>query len=158
MKTKGAAMRFIGSIYTSGKPDVVEYLDSLNKTGLTGSNDKVLLYIYRTDWGGPSLFDVDLYINSEHQGKLDKKDIKIIELDKDGDITISSTPRANTGLKIKVEYGKKYYIQATQVVNSAASPNSIQVGVGGQEFRLKEGKQGLLEYDALKFRFECGYK
>jgi len=153
MKTKGAAIRILGSIYTSNKPDVLHYLDSLNNVDLKETNNKILLYFYRTDWGGPSLYDIDVYINSEYYDKLEKRDFKIIELDKDGEINISNSQKANGGLKIKVDYGKKYFINATM-----SSSNSIYVGIGGQEFILKDEKQGLFEYDVVKFRIENGYK
>jgi hypothetical protein len=157
MKTKGAAIRILGSIYISNKPDLGHYLDSLNKVNFI-DKDKIMLYFYRTDYGGPSLYDINIYINSESYGKLEKRDFQKIELDKDGEIIISNSQKTNNGLKIKVEYGKKYFINATQIVNSMSSSNSIYIGIGGQEFLLKNEKQGLFEYDVVKFRIENGYK
>lgn len=150
--TKGATTRILGSIYSSGNLDIHHSLDSLNNMDL--KENKVLLYFTRNDWGGPSLFDIDLYIDSKYQGKLVKKTAKIIELDKEGEIIISNSQKSKDGLKLKVEYGKKYYIHARQIVNSDASANGLQVGIGGQVFLLKDEKYGLLDFDVIKFNLD----
>lgn len=146
--TKGATTRILGSIYSSVNLD----RDSLNRVDI--KENKALLYFIRNDWGGPSLFNIDLYIDSVYQGKLVKKAAKLIELDKEGEITISNSQNSKDGLKIKVEYGKKYYIHARQIVNSAASANGLQVGIGGQVFILKDEKYGLLDFDVIKFNLD----
>lgn len=158
MKTKGAAMRILGSIYTYNKLEELKYADSLNTFKVKDTTQKIVLYFYRTDWGGPSLYDINVFINAEHHAKLVKRDVEKIELDQEGEIIISNTKNTTNGLRIKVEYGKKYFIQATQIVNSMASGTSLSIGVGPQKFILKNEQQGLFEYDTVKFRLENGYK
>lgn len=154
--TKGATKRFLGSIYSSGNMDIKHYLDSLNSTN--HKENKVWLYFTRNDWGGPSLFTIDLYIDSVYHGKFTKRVARIIELDKEGEITISSTGKPGTGLKINVEYGKSYYIIARQMMNSVVTPNSLMVSQGGPIFIVQDEKYGLLEFDILKFNIDFDSK
>jgi hypothetical protein len=152
-ETKGAAGRILGSIYRlSDTLAIKEHIDSLNNEDFADSKNKAFLYIYRSDWGGPSLFDINVYVNNEFVTKLNKRDIARVVLKKEGITFISSSKSEeyNFGMNIDVKFGSKYYLKVTQSISSSASNNSISVMIGDKYFVLIDEQQGKVEFEQVK--------
>lgn len=151
-RTKGASARILGSIYCyEDSLKIVDHMDSLNNSDFIDRSTTAVLYIYRSDWGLPSLIDLDVFVNGEFAGRFDKRDYKRIVLKNEGETTISNENSSNNKLSLYAKYGHKYYVRVSQATSSNATPNSLFVEIGADEFKIIGELQGKIEYDQVRF-------
>lgn len=149
-KTKGHAVLLRGKFYNSSNTQELETFITHERNKPALECNCSLIHIFRDEGnaGLRALFKISVVINEFKIDDLANRSAHTFKLTKEEDIFIGTSKPEK--FLLKTQFGKQYYIQATQNMGSSNVPGLILINIGSKAFFIDSSLQAKIHFETLE--------